>query len=72
MCPPMPAIAPASPAVVMVRTPSTNDTGSLGSGSALQRIGAIGRSTSWHGAVRHRPMSAFAKSPKCATVGRIR
>ena len=68
----MPACVPASPAVVMVRTPSTNDSGSAGIAIALHRIGAIGSSTSWQGADRHRPMSAFSKRPKCATVGRMR
>ena len=69
----MPAWVPASPAVVIVRTPSRNDSGSSGIGIGSQRSGAIGTSTSAHGAVRHRPMSAFCeRAPMCATVGRMR
>ncbi len=68
----MPACAAASPAVVMVRTPSTNDSGAAGIAIGSQRSGAIGISHSMHGAVRHRPGSAFAKRPRCCTVGRMR
>ena len=68
----MPACVPASPAVVMVCTPSTKDSGPAGIGIGLQRNGAIGSSTSGAGAVRHRPMSAFSNRPQWLTVGRIR
>ena len=72
MCAAMPAWLPASPAVVMVLTPSISDTPSEGSGIGSQRIGAGGISTSAQGAVRHRPASALAKRPQLATVGRMR
>ena len=68
----MPACVPASPAVVMVRTPSTNDSAPSGIGIGSQRKGAIGISTSAAGAVRHRPMSAFSNRPQWLTVGRMR
>jgi hypothetical protein len=68
----MPASAPASPAVVIVRTPSMNESFSFGKSIGFQRIGAIGTSISWQGAVRHRPMAALLNSPQCATVGRMR
>ena len=68
----MPAWLPASPAVVMVRTPSTKERPSLGSGTGSQRIGAGGTSASAQGAVRQRRASALAKRPQCATVGRMR
>jgi hypothetical protein len=59
-------------AVVIVRRPSTNDVGAVGIARGLHRIGAIGTSTSWHGAVRHKPMSTCSNGPMCATVGRMR
>ena len=68
----MPACVPASPAVVMVRTPSRNETRSSGSGIGSHRMGAIGTSTSGAGAVRHSPMSAFWNCPQWVTVGRMR
>ena len=68
----MPACVPASPAVVMVRTPSMNESFSSGMAIGSHRMGAIGTSISAHGAVRHNPMSAFSNSPQCITVGRMR
>ena len=68
----MPAIAPASPAVVMVHMPSRNDIGLSNIGIGLHRIGAGGSSTSTQGAVRQFPESDFSIRPQCCTVGRIR
>ena len=68
----MPARDPASPAVVMVCTPSTNDNARPGIGSGSHRSGAIGISTSGAGAVRHSPMSVFSNRPQWLTVGRMR
>jgi hypothetical protein len=68
----MPPWLPASPAVVMLRMPSTKEIGSDGIGIGLQRKGAIGTSTSRAGAVRQNPASTFRNSFQCATVGRMR
>jgi hypothetical protein len=70
----MPACVPASPAVVIVWKPSMTDSGrsGIGIGIGSRRMGAIGTSTSYAGAVRHSPMSAFRNGPQWPTVGRIR
>ncbi|MHC2466940.1 hypothetical protein ACVIHD_005952 [Bradyrhizobium embrapense] len=44
----------------------------FGIGAGSQRSCAIGMSYSWHGAVRHSPLSALANRPECRTDGRMR
>ena len=69
----MPAELPASPAVVIVLTPSTKEIASFGTVSGSQRSGAGAISAaSALGAVRHRPMSARSNLPQWAIVGRMR
>ena len=68
----MPAAAEASPAVVMVCTPSMKESFSSGIGSGLQRCGAGGSSISAHGAVRQKRASIGSNRPQFPTVGRMR
>jgi hypothetical protein len=68
----MPDCAPASPAVVIVCTPSRKDSGFCGSGIGSQRRGAGAMSISAQGAVRQWPESIFSNCPQWATVGRMR
>jgi hypothetical protein len=58
--------------VVTVRTPSRKVVGASGSGTGLQRSGAMGNSASRQGAVRQSLGSSFVKRPMCCTVGRMR
>ena len=68
----MPDCAPASPAVVMVRMPSTNEISPSGIAIGSQRSGPSGTYPCGAGAVCHRPASTVSKRPQCETVGLMR
>ena len=60
----MPFCVATSPAVVTVRTPSTKETGSSGSGTGSQRSGPGGRRTAESGALQHSGRSSRREAPE--------